>query len=101
MKSGIFTTDGLQRGPPDSSYAGGEYYGVLLFPAEYPFKPPGIKVGVFVHFAVMPDLQIASSKMYTPSGRFQPDKKICFSMSDFHPGTVSLFYIHHQLALSY
>jgi len=23
--------------------------------------------------------------MRTPSGRFQPDKKICFSMSDFHP----------------
>jgi len=56
------------RGPPDSPYAGGEYYGALLFPSEYPFKPPGIK-------------------MYTPSGRFQPDKKICFSMSDFHPGT--------------
>jgi hypothetical protein len=29
------------------------------------------------------------SQMLTPSGRFQPDKKICFSMSDFHPGTVS------------
>lgn len=28
--------------------------------------------------------------MLTPSGRFQPDKKICFSMSDFHPGSVSL-----------
>jgi len=56
------------RGPPDSPYFGGEYHGVLLFPPEYPFKPPGIK-------------------MYTPSGRFQPDKKICFSMSDFHPGT--------------
>jgi len=55
-------------GPPDSPYYGGEYHGVLLFPSEYPFKPPGIK-------------------MYTPSGRFQPDKKICFSMSDFHPGT--------------
>lgn len=27
-------------------------------------------------------------QMFTPSGRFQPDKKICFSMSDFHPGTV-------------
>jgi hypothetical protein len=26
--------------------------------------------------------------MLTPSGRFQPDKRICFSMSDFHPGTV-------------
>lgn len=41
---------------------------MLLFPSEYPFKPPGIK-------------------MLTPSGRFQPDKKICFSMSDFHPGS--------------
>ncbi|KAF9218210.1 UBC-like protein [Gyrodon lividus] len=58
----------LIRGPPDSPFAGGEYHGVLLFPVEYPFKPPGIK-------------------MFTPSGRFQPDKKICFSMSDFHPGT--------------
>jgi len=56
------------RGPADSPYAGGEYHGVITFPPEYPFKPPGIK-------------------MLTPSGRFQPDKKICFSMSDFHPGT--------------
>ncbi|KAH8825917.1 UBC-like protein [Flagelloscypha sp. PMI_526] len=58
----------LIRGPPDSPYAGGEYHGVLMFPSEYPFKPPGIK-------------------MFTPSGRFQPDKKICFSMSDFHPAS--------------
>jgi len=27
------------------------------------------------------------AKMLTPSGRFHPDKKICFSMSDFHPGS--------------
>lgn len=64
----ILTWNFLIRGPPDSPFAGGEYHGVLLFPSEYPFKPPGIK-------------------MFTPSGRFQPDKKICFSMSDFHPGT--------------
>ncbi|KAK2465480.1 hypothetical protein APHAL10511_002372 [Amanita phalloides] len=64
----ILTWNYTIRGPPDTPYAGGEYYGVLLFPSEYPFKPPGIK-------------------MLTPSGRFQPDKKICFSMSDFHPGT--------------
>lgn len=64
----ILTWNFLIRGPPDCPFAGGEYHGVLLFPSEYPFKPPGIK-------------------MYTPSGRFQPDKKICFSMSDFHPGT--------------
>ncbi|KAH0582488.1 hypothetical protein H2248_010433 [Termitomyces sp. 'cryptogamus'] len=64
----ILTWNYIIRGPPDSPYAGGEYHGVLLFPSEYPFKPPGIK-------------------MYTPSGRFHPDRKICFSMSDFHPGT--------------
>ncbi|KAI0796142.1 UBC-like protein [Abortiporus biennis] len=64
----ILTWNYIIRGPPDSPFAGGEYHGVLLFPPEYPFKPPGIK-------------------MLTPSGRFQPDKKICFSMSDFHPGT--------------
>jgi len=58
----------MQRGPSDSPYAGGEYHGVLQFPPEYPFKPPGIK-------------------MLTPSGRFDPDKKICLSMSDFHPGS--------------
>ncbi|PBK81747.1 hypothetical protein ARMGADRAFT_1068463, partial [Armillaria gallica] len=39
------------------------YHGLLLFPSEYPFRPPGIK-------------------MLTSSGRFHPDK-ICFSMSDF------------------
>ncbi|PPQ92313.1 hypothetical protein CVT25_008519 [Psilocybe cyanescens] len=64
----ILTWNFLIRGPPDSPFSGGEYHGVLLFPSEYPFKPPGIK-------------------MFTPSGRFQPDKKICFSMSDFHPGS--------------
>jgi hypothetical protein len=31
------------------------------------------------------------SQMLTPSGRFQPNKKICFSMSDFHPGSVRTF----------
>ncbi|KAF8877915.1 UBC-like protein [Infundibulicybe gibba] len=64
----ILTWNFLIRGPPDSPFSGGEYHGLLLFPSEYPFKPPGIK-------------------MLTPSGRFQPDKKICFSMSDFHPGS--------------
>lgn len=58
----------ILRGPPGTSYEGGEYWGQLLFPSDYPFKPPGIKV-------------------QTPSGRFAPDQKICTSMSDYHPGS--------------
>ena len=54
------------RGPPDTPYEGGEYYGRLTFPSEYPFKPPAIR-------------------MTTPSGRFQPDTRLCLTMSDFHP----------------
>ncbi|KAH7094010.1 UBC-like protein [Auriculariales sp. MPI-PUGE-AT-0066] len=64
----ILTWYFIVRGPPDSPFAGGEYLGAILFPSDFPFKPPGIK-------------------MMTPSGRFQPDRKICFSMSDFHPGS--------------
>jgi len=67
-ENNILNWNFLIRGPPESAFEGGEFHGVLLFPPEYPFKPPGIK-------------------MYTPSGRFAPDKKICFSMSDFHPGS--------------
>ncbi|KAG6849676.1 Ubiquitin-conjugating enzyme E2 6 [Arthromyces matolae] len=76
----ILTWNYIIRGPPDSPYADGEYHGVLLFPAEYPFKPPGIK-------------------MYTPSGRFAADKKICFSMSDFHPGSVRIEAIHNTVPI--
>lgn len=53
-------------GPPDSPYEGGEYHGKLIFPSEYPFKPPAIK-------------------MLTPNGRFQIDYKLCLTMSDYHP----------------
>ncbi|KAI7866419.1 ubiquitin-conjugating enzyme/RWD-like protein [Spinellus fusiger] len=53
-------------GPPETPYVGGEYYGRLTFPSEYPYKPPAIR-------------------MMTPSGRFQPDTRLCLTMSDFHP----------------
>ena len=42
----------IQRGPPDSTYVGGEYHGQLIFPSEYPFKPPGIKVRLVTHHDV-------------------------------------------------
>jgi ubiquitin-conjugating enzyme E2 J2 len=40
--------------------------GKIAFPKEYPNKPPGIE-------------------MITPNGRFELNKKICMSMSDYHP----------------
>lgn len=51
------------RGTP---YEGGYYHGKLIFPKEYPLKPPSVM-------------------MLTPSGRFHPNRRLCLSMSDFHP----------------
>jgi len=48
------------------SYAGGHYWGTLLFPDSYPLRPPAVRI-------------------MTPSGRFAPGERLCFSFSDFHP----------------
>ena len=40
----------------------------LIFPAEFPFKPPSIY-------------------MTTPSGRFKTNTRLCLSISDYHPDT--------------
>jgi len=53
-------------GPPDTPYEGGQYWGTLTFPPNYPYAPPAIR-------------------MHTPSGRFQPSTRLCLSISDFHP----------------
>ena len=49
-------------------YRGGCYHGKLVFPEEYPMKPPKIY-------------------MFTPSGRFETNTRLCLSISDFHPET--------------
>lgn len=54
------------EGSEGTPFSGGYYYGKIKFPQEYPYKPPGIS-------------------MTTPNGRFMTQKKICLSMSDFHP----------------
>jgi ubiquitin-conjugating enzyme E2 J2 len=54
------------RGPAGTSFEGGVYIGKLIFPNEYPMKPPSIM-------------------MLTPSGRFKVNTRLCLSMSDFHP----------------
>ncbi|CAJ0932056.1 unnamed protein product, partial [Mesorhabditis belari] len=53
-------------GSPDTPYQGGAYHGRLIFPADFPWKPPAIY-------------------MDTPNGRFQPGVRLCLSISDYHP----------------
>ena len=55
-------------GLKDCPFEGGYYHGMVLFPVEYPMKPPGIM-------------------LITPNGRFEPNRRICLSMSDYHPET--------------
>lgn len=54
------------EGPPGTCYEGGKYLGTVTFPSNYPFAPPAIR-------------------MLTPSGRFEPGKRLCLSISDYHP----------------
>ena len=65
-ESNILEWHYIITGPPNTPYEGGQYWGTLMFPPDYPFAPPAIR-------------------MHTPSGRFQPSTRLCLSISDFHP----------------
>ncbi|CAG2113647.1 unnamed protein product [Medioppia subpectinata] len=66
LENNILEWHYVLKGPPDSPYADGIYHGLAKFPADFPYKPPSIR-------------------MYTPNGRFVPNQSICLSMSEFHP----------------
>ncbi|GAA5978647.1 hypothetical protein JCM10908_004434 [Rhodotorula pacifica] len=68
LEDDIFSWHFTVRGPKSSDFEGGVYHGRLVLPSEYPFKPPEVY-------------------MLTPSGRFEINKKICLSISSFHPET--------------
>lgn len=68
LPSNILEWHYVVKGPEDTPYYGGYYHGKLLFPKDYPFKPPRII-------------------MITPNGRFQINTRLCLSISDFHPDT--------------
>ena len=53
-------------GLKDCQYEDGYYLGKLIFPKDYPWRPPAIM-------------------MITENGRFKPNAKICLSISDYHP----------------
>ena len=54
------------RGPTKTDYEGGIYHGLVSLPYEYPMKPPYIM-------------------FFTPNGRFELNKKICLSFTNYHP----------------
>lgn len=66
LEDNLFEWHFTLRGPTDSPYEGGYYHGRMIIPEEYPMKPPSF---VFL----------------TPSGRFEVGKKICLSISNYHP----------------
>ena len=54
------------RGPEESDFEGGFYHGRIILPPEYPMKPPSIM-------------------LLNSNGRFELNKKICLSISGYHP----------------
>ncbi|XP_062511615.1 ubiquitin-conjugating enzyme E2 J1-like [Corticium candelabrum] len=66
LEDNLFEWHFTVRGPPDGPYDGGIYHGRIMFPAEYPMKPPSVM-------------------LLTPNGRFETGKKICLSISAYHP----------------
>lgn len=61
-------------------YATGEYFMKIHFTEEYPFKPPDYY-------------------MMTPSGRFEINRKICFSNSGYHSESWSPLWGIHQIIM--
>jgi len=68
LPSNILEWHYVVTGPEKTPYEGGVCHGKLVFPREFPFKPPSIY-------------------MITPSGRFKVNTRLCLSISDFHPDT--------------
>lgn len=66
LESNILEWHFTIRGPQEGGFQGGRYHGRLIFPPDYPFKPPHI---AFLH----------------PNGRFEVNKKICLSITGHHP----------------
>lgn len=58
LPSNMFEWHYVINGPDDSPYKGGFYHGKLVFPKDFPFRPPSIY-------------------MITPNGRFSCNTRYC------------------------
>lgn len=68
LSDNLFEWHFTVRGPSDTEFDGGVYHGRIILPPDYPMKPPNIII-------------------LTPNGRFETGKKICLSISGYHPET--------------
>lgn len=69
LETNLFEWHFTLSGPPTPSpFAGGLYHGRIVLPPSYPLRPP-------------------SFRFLTPSGRFEPNREICLSISGFHEET--------------
>lgn len=68
LEDNLFEWHFTFRGPEGTSFEGGIYHGRIVLPPEYPFKPPNIL-------------------LLNQNGRFETHKKICLSISGYHPET--------------
>ena len=68
LETDLFEWHFTIRGPPSTPYAEGVYHGRIILPQQYPLRPP-------------------SFRFLTPSGRFEPNREICLSISGHHEET--------------
>ncbi|KAG0100221.1 hypothetical protein BGZ93_003391 [Podila epicladia] len=61
-----FSANPLEARPEDTEFEGGLYHGRILLPNNYPFAPPSLM-------------------FLTPNGRFELNKKVCLSITGYHP----------------
>ncbi|KAG0001529.1 Ubiquitin-conjugating enzyme E2 J1 [Modicella reniformis] len=66
LESDIFEWHFTIRGPEDTDFEGGLYHGRILLPNNYPFAPPSLM-------------------FLTANGRFELNKKVCLSITGYHP----------------
>lgn len=68
LEDNLFEWHFTVKGASTTEFEGGFYHGRIILPSEYPMKPPNII-------------------LLTPNGRFEINKKICLSISGYHPET--------------
>ncbi|KAG0214561.1 hypothetical protein BGX33_002042 [Mortierella sp. NVP41] len=66
LETDIFEWHFTIRGPEETEFEGGLYHGRILLPNNYPFAPPSLM-------------------FLTPNGRFELNKKVCLSITGYHP----------------